>query len=93
MDQIFSFFSHHHVSFGGIVDTHLSPKQMKFLSKRVCDYTSFHSDLDSTKHGRFSGGVSLFVHNSLAIHTGRTDVIVAKFAWNFSGKLRIIPVN
>ncbi|CAB4379531.1 unnamed protein product [Rhizophagus irregularis] len=24
---------------------------------------------------------------------GRTDVIVAKFAWNFSGKLRIIPVN
>ena len=25
--------------------------------------------------------------------TGRTDVIVAKFAWNFSGKLRIIPVN
>ncbi|GET51130.1 RNA-directed DNA polymerase from mobile element jockey-like [Rhizophagus irregularis DAOM 181602=DAOM 197198] len=29
---------------------------MKFLSKRVCDYTSFHSDLDSTKHGRSSGG-------------------------------------
>ncbi|EXX65516.1 hypothetical protein GLOIN_2v1883394 [Rhizophagus irregularis DAOM 181602=DAOM 197198] len=25
--------------------------------------------------------------------TGRTDVIVAKFAWNFSGKLRIIGVN
>ncbi|PKB93088.1 hypothetical protein RhiirA5_442382 [Rhizophagus irregularis] len=27
------------------------------------------------------------------IFTSRTDVIVAKFAWNFSGKLRIIPVN
>ncbi|GBC28354.2 RNA-directed DNA polymerase from mobile element jockey-like [Rhizophagus irregularis DAOM 181602=DAOM 197198] len=68
MDQISSFFLQNHVSFGGIVDTHLSPKQMKFLSKRVCDYTSFHSDLDSTKHGRSSGGVSLFIHNSLATH-------------------------
>ncbi|EXX73045.1 hypothetical protein RirG_063730 [Rhizophagus irregularis DAOM 197198w] len=55
MDHISSFFSHNHISFGGIVDTHLSPKQMKFLSKQVCDYTSFHSDLDSTKHGRSSG--------------------------------------
>ncbi|PKK66574.1 hypothetical protein RhiirC2_784597 [Rhizophagus irregularis] len=35
MDQISSFFSYNHISFGGIVDTHLSPKQMKFLSKRV----------------------------------------------------------
>ncbi|GET63947.1 RNA-directed DNA polymerase from mobile element jockey-like isoform X1 [Rhizophagus irregularis DAOM 181602=DAOM 197198] len=68
MDQISSFFLQNHISFGGIVDTHLSPKQMKFLSKRVCDYTSFHSDLDSTKHGRSSGGVSLFIHNSLATH-------------------------
>ncbi|CAB4423753.1 unnamed protein product [Rhizophagus irregularis] len=41
---------------------------MKFLSKRVSNYTSFHSDLDSTKHGRSSGGVSLFIHNSLATH-------------------------
>ncbi|PKY35277.1 DNase I-like protein, partial [Rhizophagus irregularis] len=68
MDQISSFFSHNHISFGGIVDTHLTPKQMKFLSKLVCDYTSFHSDLDFTKHGRSSGGVSLFIHNSLATH-------------------------
>ncbi|GBC50292.2 syntrophin, gamma 2 L homeolog isoform X1 [Rhizophagus irregularis DAOM 181602=DAOM 197198] len=68
MDQISSFFLQNHISFGGIVDTHLSPKRMKFLSKRVCDYTSFHSDLDSTKHGRSSGGVSLFIHNSLATH-------------------------
>ncbi|PKY31319.1 DNase I-like protein [Rhizophagus irregularis] len=68
MDQISSFFSRNHISFGGIVDTHLSPKQMKFLSKRVCDYTSFHSDLDFTKHGRSSGGVSLFIHSSLATH-------------------------
>ncbi|CAB4443464.1 unnamed protein product [Rhizophagus irregularis] len=41
---------------------------MKFLSKRVGDYTSFHSDLDPNKHGRSSGGVSLFVHKSLATH-------------------------
>ncbi|PKC53556.1 hypothetical protein RhiirA1_479068 [Rhizophagus irregularis] len=41
---------------------------MKFLSKRVCDFTSFHSDLDSTKHSHSSGGVSLFIHNSLATH-------------------------
>ncbi|EXX65661.1 hypothetical protein RirG_131140 [Rhizophagus irregularis DAOM 197198w] len=68
MDQISSFFLQNHIFFGGIVDTHLSPKQMKFLSKRVCDYTFFHSDLDSTKHGRSSGGVSLFIHNSLATH-------------------------
>ncbi|PKC01568.1 hypothetical protein RhiirA5_426507 [Rhizophagus irregularis] len=54
IDQISSFFSQNHISFGGIVDTHLSPKQMKFLSKRVCDYTSFHSDLDFTKHGHSS---------------------------------------
>ncbi|GET56729.1 hypothetical protein RIR_jg13812.t1 [Rhizophagus irregularis DAOM 181602=DAOM 197198] len=39
MDQISSFFLQNHISFGSIVDTHLSPKQMKFLSKRVCDYT------------------------------------------------------
>ncbi|GET64141.1 hypothetical protein GLOIN_2v1878737 [Rhizophagus irregularis DAOM 181602=DAOM 197198] len=29
----------------------------------------------------------------ISMYTGRTDVIVAKIAWNFSGKLRIIPVN
>ncbi|EXX65127.1 hypothetical protein RirG_136250 [Rhizophagus irregularis DAOM 197198w] len=68
IDQISSFFSQNHISFGGIVDTHLLPKQMKFLSKRVCDYTSFHSDLDFTKHGHSSGSVSLFIHNFLATH-------------------------
>jgi exonuclease III len=41
---------------------------MKFLSKRINNYTSFHSDLDPSKHGRSSGGVSLFIHNSLATH-------------------------
>ncbi|PKY62369.1 hypothetical protein RhiirA4_488743, partial [Rhizophagus irregularis] len=68
IDQISSFFAQKHISIGGIVDTHLSPKQMKFLSKRVSDYTSFHSDLDPQKHGRSSGGVSLFIHKSLATH-------------------------
>ncbi|CAB4430549.1 unnamed protein product [Rhizophagus irregularis] len=60
IDQISSFFSQKHISFGGIVDTHLSPKQMKFLSKRVSGYTSFHSDLDPQKHGR-SSGLRIFV--------------------------------
>ena len=68
IDQISSYFSQKHISFGGIVDTYLSPKQMKFLSKRVNDYISFHSDFDPTKHGHSSGGVSLFIHNSLATH-------------------------
>ncbi|CAB4417816.1 unnamed protein product [Rhizophagus irregularis] len=67
-DQISSFFAQKHISFGGIVDTHLSPKQMKFLAKRVGEYTSFHSELDPKKHGRSSGGVSLFIHKSLATH-------------------------
>uniref|UniRef100_U9STL9 Uncharacterized protein n=1 Tax=Rhizophagus irregularis (strain DAOM 181602 / DAOM 197198 / MUCL 43194) TaxID=747089 RepID=U9STL9_RHIID len=61
-------FSQKHISFGGIVDTHLSPKQMKFLSKCVSDYTLFHFDLDPTKHGCSSGGFLLFIHNSLATH-------------------------
>ncbi|PKC69260.1 hypothetical protein RhiirA1_456243 [Rhizophagus irregularis] len=68
IDQISSFFTQQYISFDGVVDTYLSPKQMKFLSKRIKDYSSFHSDLDSTKHGRSSGGVSLFIHNSLATH-------------------------
>ncbi|GET63255.1 hypothetical protein RIR_jg40805.t1 [Rhizophagus irregularis DAOM 181602=DAOM 197198] len=68
IDQISSFFTQQYISFDGVVNTYLSPKQMKFLSKRIKDYSSFHSNLDSTKHGRSSGGVSLFIHNSLATH-------------------------
>jgi hypothetical protein len=57
MEQISSFFSLKNISFGGIVDTHLSPKQMKFLSKRISDYTCFSSDLDSSRNARSTGGV------------------------------------
>ncbi|PKY30330.1 hypothetical protein RhiirB3_447366 [Rhizophagus irregularis] len=49
IEQISSFFSLKHISFGGIVDTHLHPKQMKFLSKHISDYTVFSSDLDTSK--------------------------------------------
>ncbi|EXX61563.1 hypothetical protein RirG_170000 [Rhizophagus irregularis DAOM 197198w] len=92
MDQIFSFFSHNHISFGGIVDTHLSPKQMKFLSKRVCDYTSFHSDLDSTKHGRSSGGnvkLRIFVvyippTNDLVLRYEVIDQLISLISQTFS---------
>ncbi|GBC43664.2 hypothetical protein GLOIN_2v1786555 [Rhizophagus irregularis DAOM 181602=DAOM 197198] len=66
--QTSSFFSLKHISFGGIVDTHLHPKQMKFLSKRIVNYTIFSSELDTSKQILSSGGVSLFIENSLASH-------------------------
>ncbi|PKB99512.1 hypothetical protein RhiirA5_429571 [Rhizophagus irregularis] len=64
IELISSFFSLKHIFFGGIVDTHLHPKQMKFLSKR----TIFSSDLDTSKQILSSGGVSLLIENSLASH-------------------------
>ncbi|GBB93742.1 hypothetical protein RclHR1_22230003 [Rhizophagus clarus] len=62
------FFSLKHISFGGVVDTHLHPKQVHFLSKRLSNYTVFSSVLDTSQHVRSSGGVSLFIENSLASH-------------------------
>ncbi|GBB93750.1 hypothetical protein RclHR1_22240005 [Rhizophagus clarus] len=62
------FFSLKHISFGGVIDTHLYPKQMHFLSKRLSNYTVFSSVLDTFQHVRSSGGVSLFIKNSLASH-------------------------
>ncbi|GET03894.1 hypothetical protein GLOIN_2v1786555 [Rhizophagus clarus] len=62
------FFSLKHISFGGVVDTHIHPKQMHFLSKRLSNYTVFSSVLDTSQHVRSSGGVSLFIENSLASH-------------------------
>ncbi|EXX60264.1 hypothetical protein GLOIN_2v1786555 [Rhizophagus irregularis DAOM 181602=DAOM 197198] len=41
---------------------------MKFLSKRISNYTVFSSDLDTSKQILSSGGVSLFIENSLASH-------------------------
>ncbi|GBC09972.1 hypothetical protein RclHR1_09240006 [Rhizophagus clarus] len=63
-----NFFSLKHISFGGVVDTHLHPKQMHFLSKRLSNYTVFSSVLDTSQHVRSFGGVSLFIENSLASH-------------------------
>ncbi|GBC51817.2 RNA-directed DNA polymerase from mobile element jockey-like [Rhizophagus irregularis DAOM 181602=DAOM 197198] len=48
--------------------THLSPKQIHFLSKRLPNYTVFSSDLDNTKQVKSTGGVSLFIEKSLASH-------------------------
>ncbi|GBC00378.1 hypothetical protein RclHR1_38390001 [Rhizophagus clarus] len=62
------FFSHKHISFGSVVDTHLHPKQVHFLSKRLSNYTVFSSALDTSQHVRSSGGVSLFIEKSLASH-------------------------
>ncbi|EXX63443.1 hypothetical protein GLOIN_2v1786555 [Rhizophagus irregularis DAOM 181602=DAOM 197198] len=68
IEQLSTFFSLRHISFGSIVDIHLHPKQMKFLSKRISNYTVFSSDLDTSKQILSSGGVSLFIDNSLACH-------------------------
>ncbi|PKC54197.1 hypothetical protein RhiirA1_477774 [Rhizophagus irregularis] len=68
IEQISNFFNLKHISFGGIVDTHLSPKQIHFLSKRLPNYTVFSSDLDNTKPVKSTGCVSLFIEKSLASH-------------------------
>ncbi|GBC08732.1 hypothetical protein RclHR1_08350002 [Rhizophagus clarus] len=41
---------------------------MHFLSKRFSNYTVFSSSLDTSQHVCSSGGVSLFIENSLAPH-------------------------
>ncbi|GET56224.1 RNA-directed DNA polymerase from mobile element jockey-like [Rhizophagus irregularis DAOM 181602=DAOM 197198] len=68
IEQISNFFNFKHIFFGGIVDTHLSPKQIHFLSKRLPNYTVFSSDIDKTKQVKSTGGVSLFIEKSLASH-------------------------
>ncbi|CAB4443106.1 unnamed protein product [Rhizophagus irregularis] len=68
IEQLSTFFSLKHISFCGIVDTHLSPKQMKFLSKRISSHTVFSSNLDYFRNVNSSGGVSLFIENTLASH-------------------------
>ncbi|GBC18141.2 RNA-directed DNA polymerase from mobile element jockey-like [Rhizophagus irregularis DAOM 181602=DAOM 197198] len=68
IEQISNFFNLKHISFGGIVDTHLSPKQIHFLSKRLSNYTVFSSDIDKTKQVKSTGGVSLFIEKTLASH-------------------------
>ncbi|GBB90682.1 hypothetical protein RclHR1_17710004 [Rhizophagus clarus] len=68
IEQLHNFFSLKQIFFGGVVDTHLHPKQMHFLSKRLFNYTVFSSSLDISQHVRSSGGVSLFIENSLAPH-------------------------
>ncbi|GET58441.1 RNA-directed DNA polymerase from mobile element jockey-like [Rhizophagus irregularis DAOM 181602=DAOM 197198] len=67
-EQISNFFNLKHITFGGIVDTHLTPKRIHFLSKRLPNYTVFSSDIDKTKQVNSTGGVSLFIEKSLASH-------------------------
>ncbi|GBC05970.1 hypothetical protein RclHR1_06530010 [Rhizophagus clarus] len=68
IEQLNNLLSLKHISFGGVVDTHLHPKQMQFLSKRLSNYIVFSSSLDTSQHVRSSGGVLLFIENSLAPH-------------------------
>ncbi|PKC52771.1 hypothetical protein RhiirA1_480722, partial [Rhizophagus irregularis] len=68
IEQISNFFNLKHISFNGIVNTHLSPKQIHFLSKCLPNYTVFSFDLDNTKQVKSTGGVSLFIEKSLASH-------------------------
>ncbi|GBB91030.1 hypothetical protein RclHR1_18120001, partial [Rhizophagus clarus] len=97
IEQLHNFFSLKHISFGGVVDIHLHPKQMHFLSKRFLNYTVFSSSLDTSQHVRSSGGVSLFIKNSLAphvhIHTSHSSRLLSVDLY-FKGniKLRIFVV-
>ncbi|GBB91144.1 hypothetical protein RclHR1_01830003 [Rhizophagus clarus] len=63
-----NFFSLKQISFGGVIDTHLHPKQMHFFAKRLSNYTVFSTILDTSQYIRSSGGVSLFIENSLTSH-------------------------
>src|SRR5690348_16161613 len=48
IELLHNFFSLKHITFGGVVDTHLHPKQMQFLSKWLSNYTVFSSILDTS---------------------------------------------
>ncbi|GBC05961.1 hypothetical protein RclHR1_06530001 [Rhizophagus clarus] len=61
------FFSLKQISFGGVVDIHLHPKQMHFYLNIFLTIL-FSSNLDTSQHVRSSEGVSLFIENSLASH-------------------------
>ncbi|GBC08595.1 hypothetical protein RclHR1_08240015 [Rhizophagus clarus] len=63
-----NFISLKQISFGDIINTHLHPKQMHFLAKRLSNYTVFFSNLDTFQHVRYFGSVSFFIENSLASH-------------------------
>ncbi|GBC09969.1 hypothetical protein RclHR1_09240003 [Rhizophagus clarus] len=71
IEQLYNFFSLKHITFSSVVDTHLHPKQMQYLSKRLPNYTVFSSSLNTSQHVRSSDGVTLFIANSLAsyVHT------------------------
>ncbi|GBB94890.1 hypothetical protein RclHR1_24340002 [Rhizophagus clarus] len=73
-----NFFSLRHISFGSVVDTHLHPKQMHFLSKRLSSYKVFSSPLDTSQHVRSSGGVSLQCQATYlcSLHTPTSDQIL-----------------
>lgn len=61
-------FSLKHIIFGDVVDTYLSSKQMKFLSKPMNDYSVFSFTLDQTRHICSTDSILLFIHNSIISH-------------------------
>ncbi|GET54129.1 hypothetical protein GLOIN_2v1786555 [Rhizophagus irregularis DAOM 181602=DAOM 197198] len=96
-EQISNFFNLKHISFGGIVDTHLSPKQIHFLSKRLPNYTVFSSDIDKIKHVNSTGGVFLFIEKSLASHvqdfvSHSSRILSVDLYFKGNTKLRILVV-
>ncbi|GBB94060.1 hypothetical protein RclHR1_22850001 [Rhizophagus clarus] len=66
IELLSNFFSLKQIFFSGV--THIHPKQMHFLAKRLSNYTVFSSTLDTSQHVRSSRGVSLFIKSSLASH-------------------------
>ncbi|POG77155.1 hypothetical protein GLOIN_2v1474079 [Rhizophagus irregularis DAOM 181602=DAOM 197198] len=69
----------------------LASTSTSLVKKRKLNCVEIFSDKDVDESDHDDKTIMKEKLNSA--HTGRTDVIVAKFAWNFSGKLRIIPVN
>ncbi|UZO11190.1 uncharacterized protein OCT59_002762 [Rhizophagus irregularis] len=67
----------------------LASTSTSLVKKRKLNCVEIFSDKDVDESDHDDKTIMKEKLNSA--HTGRTDVIVAKFAWNFSGKLRIIP--
>ncbi|GBB95648.1 hypothetical protein RclHR1_25870005 [Rhizophagus clarus] len=70
---------------------------MHFLSKCLSSYTVFSFSLDTSQHVRSSGGVSLFVENSLASHVHTytslsSRLLSVDFYFKGNIKLRIFVV-
>jgi hypothetical protein len=54
---------------------------MKFLFKRLINYTSFHSDLNFSWHAHSSGGVSFTIQYYLSPTNNKSNRIAILSTW------------